>query len=294
MSDLFNNYYTINCNGNLISLASPKVMGVLNVTPDSFYDGGTYIHEKAVLTKVEQMLNEGASFIDVGGVSTKPGSKLISEKEEWKRLKPALEAITKEFPNTYISLDTYNAGTARKGVQEYGVCMINDISGGSIDSHIFDTIAELQVPYIIMHIQGLPENMQDNPQYNDFIKDIFRYFSKKLYELNHKGVNDVIIDPGFGFGKTIDHNYQLLDKLDSFRMLERPILAGLSRKSMIFKVLESNPDDALNGTVGLNMLALMKGANILRVHDVKPATDLIRIYERYRRANATEFAEQDN
>ena len=265
---------TINCKGELIALDTPKVMGVLNITPDSFYDGGRYLEEKHLLIQAEKMLTEGAAFIDIGAYSSRPGATHISEEEELKRLIPVLKVILKEFPEVLISVDTFRSKVAHEGIN-VGAAMVNDISGGKMDKNMLRTIASLQVPYICMHMQGTPQNMQQKPKYNDVVKELIYYFSERVSEARALGINDFIIDPGFGFGKTIDHNYEILKKLELFSMLELPVLVGLSRKSMIYKKLDSAPEHALNGTTSLNSIALFKGAKILRVHDVKEAVECI-------------------
>ncbi|MCD4746858.1 MAG: dihydropteroate synthase [Bacteroidales bacterium] len=251
-------------------------MGILNITPDSFYDGDKYNSEYLWLKQTEKMLKEGASIIDIGVVSTRPGAKKISEKEELQRLLPVLTSIVKNFSDLIISVDTYRSGIAEIAVQN-SAFMINDISGGTFDKKMFDTIAKLQVPYIIMHIKGAPQNMQKNPTYDNVVKEIKNFFSQQIKKLNLKGINDIIIDPGFGFGKTLKHNYEILNNLNSFNAFGLPVLAGISRKSMINKVLNTKPSEALNGTTVLNTICLLKGAKILRVHDVKEAMEVIKI-----------------
>jgi len=273
---------TINCKGKIINLSAPIVMGVMNITPDSFYDGGKYRNPLDAIKKAEQFLGEGADILDMGAASSRPGAGIIDPEEEQARLMPALGAVVKQFPQAIISIDTYHASTARKAI-EAGGHLINDISAGEIDKRMFDTVAELQVPYIMMHMQGRPDNMQLKPAYRHLIKDIAFYFSEKIHALKDKGVHDIILDPGFGFGKTLEQNYQLLAGLDYFRMFELPILVGFSRKSMINKVLGVPPAKALNGTTVLNTLALEQGADILRVHDVKEAREAIKICSFYQK-----------
>jgi len=268
----------INCNGKLIDLNSPKVMGILNITPDSFFDGGKHNTPDAIIFQVEKMLNEGATFIDVGAYSSRPGAKHISEEEEMSRILPIIKLLTKTFPSILISVDTFRSNVAKQCV-ENGACLINDISAGDLDTSMFSTIAKLQVPYIIMHMQGSPQNMQSNPTYNDIVKDVLFYFSKKIAELRALGVNDIITDVGFGFGKTLEHNYKLLANLELFKNLEVPMLAGLSRKSMLYKPLNTSAKEALNTTTAANTIALLNGATILRVHDVKEAMETIKIVE---------------
>ena len=269
---------SINCNGTLIDLSSPKVMGILNITPDSFFDGGSYKNDKAIISKVEKMLIEGATFIDIGAYSSRPGAKHISEQEELERILPVVKMLVKEFPEILISIDTFRSIIAKKCI-ENGACIVNDISAGSMDTRMFKSIAKLQVPYIIMHMQVTPQNMQVNPAYKNVVTDILYYFSEKIYELRALGVNDIIADVGFGFGKTIDQNYTLLKNLELFKNLEIPTLAGLSRKSMLYKPLGITPEKALNATTAANTIALLKGTTILRVHDVKEAVETIKIVE---------------
>jgi len=268
---------TISLNGRLLDLSTPVVMGILNVTPDSFFDGGKYKTEKKVLKRAEEILEQGGSIIDIGAVSTKPGSDGISTKDEIDRLLPAVRAVKKEFPNAFISIDTYCSWVALKVIEECGPCMVNDVSGGNFDAHMFDTIGKLGVPYVLMHMLGTPIKMQENPQYDDIIRDISMFFTECTKKLTKAGVKDVIIDPGFGFGKTLEHNYELLNRLDSFKVFQLPLMVGVSRKSMIFKLLGANPEEALNGTSVVNTLALMGGADILRVHDVREAAEAVRI-----------------
>lgn len=271
---------SINISGNLLDLSSPIVMGILNITPDSFYDGGKYNNDEKISQRAEQILSEGASIIDIGAYSSRPGAINISEKEELSKLKNALSIIRKKFPEAIISVDTFRSSIAEYVVKEFDVNIINDISSGELDDKMFNVIARLNVPYIIMHMLGTPQNMQLNPLYDDLIKDIIKYLSAKVEKLNLLGVNDVIIDPGFGFGKTLDNNYELMNKLDAFKIFQLPILVGVSRKSMIYKYLETTPDEALTGTIVLNTLALLHDTNILRVHDVKQAVDTIKIVEK--------------
>lgn len=267
---------TINCNQQLIDLTSPRVMGILNITPDSFYDGGKLKSEVDILAHTEKMLNEGATFIDVGGYSSRPNAQHISEKEELNRVIPVIELLLKRHPDILISVDTFRSDIAIKCV-DLGACMINDISAGTMDDQMFTTIAKLQVPYIIMHMQGTPQTMQQSPKYDDITHEIIKYFSKKINELHALNVNDIIIDVGFGFGKTRKQNYELLKNLSLFTNLEAPILTGVSRKSMLYKLLETTPEGALNGTTVANTIALLNGTNILRVHDVKEAIEAIKI-----------------
>ncbi|HFG0470751.1 dihydropteroate synthase [Flavobacterium psychrophilum] len=268
---------TINCKGQLIDLSIPKVMGILNVTPDSFYDGGRFVSEKNVLIQVENMLQDGANFIDIGGQSSKSKAAIVSIDEELKRVVSIVDLILKKFPETMISIDTFNSKVAQIAV-ENGAAIINDISAGNLDDNMFETIAKLQVPYIMMHMRGTPQTMQEMTNYDDLVKDILFYFSEKVAKARSFGINDLIIDPGFGFAKTLEQNFELLNKLELFEMLKLPILVGVSRKSMIYKTLETTPENALNGTSVLNTISLTKGGNILRVHDVKEAVECVKLY----------------
>ena len=269
---------TINCKGTLVDFSSPKVMGILNITPDSFFDGGKYQHKKAILTQTEKMLKEGATFIDVGAYSSRPGADHVSEEEELRRILPAVVLLLREFPDIYLSIDTFRSRVAKKTI-EAGAAVINDISGGNMDALMFKTIAQLQVPYILMHMQGTPQTMQNHPRYEHITTDLIQFFSEKIDELRRLQINDVIIDVGFGFGKTILHNFQLLKELHHFQTFNLPLLAGVSRKSMLYKTLNIHPNDALNATSSANTIALLHGANILRVHDVKEAVECIKIVE---------------
>ncbi|MFD0761240.1 dihydropteroate synthase [Lutibacter aestuarii] len=270
--------FSINCNGKLIDVSSPKVMGILNITPDSFFDGGKYNNPQSIVKQVEKMLSEGATFIDVGAYSSRPGAKHISEKEEKERILPVIKLLAKEFPQILMSIDTFRSEIAEACINE-GACIINDISAGNMDENMFTTVAKLNVPYIIMHMKGTPQNMQKNCTYNHVVNDVIFYFSKKINELRLLGVNDIITDVGFGFSKKLEHNYKLLKHLELFKSLEVPTLAGLSRKSMLFKPLEITQKEALNATTTANTIALLNGANILRVHDVKEAVEAIKIVE---------------
>jgi len=273
---------SINLNGQLLDLAKPVVMGIINVTPDSFFDGGKYKTEKKVLKRAEEIQTQGGAVIDIGAVSTQPGSEGISTKDEIERLLPAVRAVKKEFPDAFISIDTYRSWVALKVIEDCGPCMVNDVSGGNFDVNMFDTIGKLRVPYVLMHMLGTPVKMQNNPEYGDIIRDISMFFTEQVKKLTKAGVVDVIIDPGFGFGKTLDHNYELLNRLDSFKVFQLPLMVGVSRKSMIYKMLKITPEEALNGTSVVNTLALMGGADILRVHDVKEAVETIRILDMVR------------
>lgn len=267
---------TINCKGTLVDLSSPKVMGILNITPDSFYDGGKYKDESAILTQVDKMISEGATFIDVGAYSSRPGADHISEEEELRRILPVIELLLSNFPKILISVDTFRSTVARKTI-ELGAALVNDISGGNMDPNMYHTIAELQVPYILMHMLGTPQNMQEAPQYNNVSKELISFFADRISKLRSLKVHDIILDVGFGFGKTIDHNFELLKNLSLFEALDIPILAGLSRKSMLYKTLEISAQDALNATTSANTIALLNGASILRVHDVQEAVEAIKI-----------------
>lgn len=267
---------TINCKGSLIDLSHPKVMGILNVTPDSFFDGGNYKSDSEILEKANRMLSEGATFIDLGGYSSRPGAEFVPEDEEIMRLLPTIEILLKEFPDVLLSIDTFRSNVAKACV-ENGAAIINDISAGFLDPEMLKTVAELQVPYIMMHMRGEPKTMQQFTEYGDLVKDILFYFSERVSEARRLGINDIVIDPGFGFSKTLAQNYELLHGLEHFRIAESPILVGISRKSMIYRLLGSKAEEALNGTTVLNTIALSKGADILRVHDVKEAMECIRI-----------------
>ncbi len=267
---------TINCKGNLIDLTIPKVMGILNVTPDSFYDGGKYQNEHSLILQVQKILEEGATFIDIGGYSSRPGAAHIKEEEELQRVIPVIQFLIQEFPDLIISIDTFRSKVAQKAINA-GASMINDISGGNMDENMFHTVATLQVPYIMMHMKGTPQNMQKDPFYEDLIVEINAYFAQKIEELTLLGIHDIILDAGFGFGKTLEHNYQILKNHDLIGFKSFPTLVGISRKSMVYNPLNITAQEALNGTTVLNTLALQKGASILRVHDVKEAMQAIRL-----------------
>jgi len=277
---LFSGKFLINCRGSLMDLSRPRVMGIVNVTPDSFYRGSRYTTNEMIHRQVENMVNEGVDMVDVGGYSSRPGAEHISMDEEMSRLVPALETIRKAHPDLVLSVDTFRPEVARTAVRDYEVDVINDISAGEMGDHMFETIAGLQVPYIMMHMKGTPQNMKEKARYDDMMKEITRYFSEKVNALRQLGAKDIILDPGFGFGKTIEHNYQLLARMDELKIFGLPIMAGLSRKSTIYKVLDVEPEQALNGTTALNTLALTKGANILRVHDVKEAKQLVSLFDK--------------
>jgi dihydropteroate synthase len=274
-SKVFSSNKTLNLKGRLFDLTTPKVMGILNVTPDSFYDGGRFTKEESILRQAEKMIKEGAAIIDIGAYSSRPGAIDIPAKEELKRMVMAVSAVHKKFPEIILSADTFRAEVAKAAVDE-GASMINDISGGQ-DDNMFEAVALLKVPYLLMHMRGTPQTMTKLTQYNSLLKDIVDYFHAKIAKLHSLGVKDIIIDPGFGFAKTVEQNFQLLNHLHYFKILEKPILAGLSRKSFLWKTLGTNPDGALNGTTSANTIALLNGASLLRVHDVKEATDCIRL-----------------
>ena len=276
----------INVNGRLMDLSEPQVMGILNVTPDSFYAGSRSETEKDITRRLHQIIDEGASIIDIGGYSSRPNAEHISMDEEMNRLRNGLEIIRKHSPNAIVSVDTFRADVAKMCVEEFGVAIINDISAGQMDKEMFSTIARLGVPYIIMHMKGTPQDMQVSPQYDHFLKEIFYYFSEKVQELRDLGVKDIIIDPGFGFGKTLEHNYELMSHLEEFSLFELPLLVGVSRKSMIYKLLGITPGEALNGTTALHTIALLKGANILRVHDVREAVETTKIVQKTKACQA--------
>lgn len=272
---------TINCGGQSINFSSPKVMGILNVTPDSFFDGGSYNGIDAALSQTEKMLNEGATFIDVGGMSSRPGAEIISEEEELKRVVPVVEAISNRFAQAVVSVDTIRASVAKVAVQA-GAAIVNDISAGRFDEAMLPTVGALKVPFIAMHMQGLPATMQQNPQYENVVAEVLAFMQERLAACRAAGITDVVIDPGFGFGKTVEHNYALLRGLKEFEALNCPILVGVSRKSMICKLLGVKPENALNGTTAVNTLALLNGAHILRVHDVKEAVEVVKVAEAYK------------
>ncbi|MEK8181073.1 dihydropteroate synthase [Flavobacterium buctense] len=267
---------TINCLGTLVDLSSPKVMGILNVTPNSFYDGGKYADEKSMLLQVEKMLTEGAAFIDIGAYSSKPSAEFVTEQEETQRLLPIIKSVLQHFPETLISVDTFRANVAKAAI-ENGACIINDIAAGGLDDNMMETVAQLQVPYIMMHMKGNPQTMQSLAQYDNVTKEVLFYFSEKVSQARRLGINDLIIDPGFGFAKTLEQNFEIMNNLELFQMLDLPILVGISRKSMIYKTLNTSAEFALNGTSVLNTIALQKGSTILRVHDVKEAVECVNL-----------------
>jgi len=264
----------------LLTFETPLIMGILNVTPDSFFDGGRFNNKIQAVNQINKMVNEGVDIIDIGGMSSRPGAEIINAQQEIDRVCPAIEYITTKHPNTLISIDTIHAQTAKIALNN-GAGIVNDISAGNINPEIIEIAAQFQVPYILMHMQGQPNNMQNKPNYKNVVEEVADFFIQKIALLKSKGINDIIIDPGFGFGKSITHNYQLLKNLGSFKILNLPVLAGLSRKSMIYKPLQINPNEALNGTTALNMMALQNGANILRVHDIKQAKQAVKLYELY-------------
>jgi len=271
---------TANIKGNLIDFSSPKVMGVLNITPDSFFDKSRKQAEKEIVERVWQIKEEGADFIDVGGYSSRPAAAFVDEKEELRRLEQGLKILFREFPDAIVSVDTFRSEIARRCVENWDVAIINDISAGGLDEKMFDTVARLQVPYIAMHIRGNPQTMMNNTHYENLMQEILLYFAEKVNQLHQKGVNDIWIDPGFGFSKTTSQNYEVLDKLKEFHIFELPILVGLSRKTLIREALNISVDESLNGTTALNMFALTKGVHILRVHDVKEAIETVQLFNK--------------
>lgn len=273
----------INVNGSLLDLSVSCVMGILNITPDSFYAGSRMQTEAEITARAQQILDEGAGIIDIGAYSSRPNAENVSPHEEMERLRMGLEILRKTHPGAVISVDTFRADVARMCVEEYGVAIINDIAAGEMDTDMFRTVAELNVPYIMMHMQGTPQNMQKHPHYDNVLKEVFLYFAQKVQQLRDLGMKDIILDPGFGFGKTVEHNYELLAHLEEFRVFELPLLVGVSRKSMIYRLLGGTPQDALNGTTVLDTICLLKGADILRVHDVREAVETVKIVEAMRR-----------
>lgn len=269
----------INCKGQLIDLSIPKVMGILNVTPNSFFDGGKYKNEEEIISQVNKMLSEGATFIDIGAYSSKPSAEFVTEAEEIERIVPVIELILKYFPEALLSIDTFRAEVAKAGI-ESGAAIINDIAAGELDDKMFDVIAKYNVPYIMMHMRGNPQTMQTLTHYDDIVKEMLFYFSEKVKKARGLGINDLILDPGFGFAKTTDQNYEVLQKMELFNLLELPVLAGVSRKSMIYNTLGNSAQEALNGTTVLNTIALTKGAKILRVHDVKEAIECVTLFKK--------------
>lgn len=278
---------SINVNGKLLDLSSPQVMGILNITPDSFYAESRKQTEQDIRSRTRQIIEEGGSIIDVGAYSSRPNATHISPEEEMHRLRNGLQIIKNEYPDAIISVDTFRADVARMCVEEYGVAIINDIAAGEMDENMFQTVAQLKVPYIMMHMQGTPQNMQQHPHYENVVREVMLYFATKIKQLRDLGAKDLIIDPGFGFGKTLEHNYELLNKLESFQLFDLPLLVGVSRKSMIYKLLGGTSEDALNGTSVINTISLLKGANMLRVHDVKAASEAVQIVNAMKQMKAT-------
>ena len=272
----------INVNGSLLDLSQPRVMGILNVTPDSFYAGSRTQTEAEIVRRVKQIVSEGAAIIDIGAYSSRPNADNVSAREEMERLRMGLKILFEIQPDAVVSVDTFRADVARMCVEEYGVAIINDIAAGEMDANMFHTVAALNVPYIMMHMQGTPQSMQQHPHYDNLLKEVFLYFARKVQQLRDLGVKDIILDPGFGFGKTMEHNYELLSHLEEFRIFELPLLVGVSRKSMIYRLLDITPQEARNGTTVLDPICLLKGADILRVHDVKEAVETVRIVQAMR------------
>ena len=272
----------INVNGSLLDLSQPRVMGILNVTPDSFYAGSRTQTEAEIVRRVKQIVSEGAAIIDIGAYSSRPNADNVSAREEMERLSMGLNKLFELQPDAVVSVDTIRADVARMCVEEYGVAIINDIAAGEMDANMFHTVAALNVPYIMMHMQGTPQSMQQHPHYDNLLKEVFLYFARKVQQLRDLGVKDIILDLGFGFGKTMEHNYELLSHLEEFRIFELPLLVGVSRKSMIYRLLDITPQEALNGTTVLDTICLLKGADILRVHDVKEAVETVRIVQAMR------------
>ena len=276
--------YTINVNGQLIDLSRPQVMGILNVTPDSFYSGSRKRTEQEIRERVEQIVNEGGQMIDIGAYSSRPGADDVSEEEEMRRLREGMKIVKELAPDMPASVDTFRANVAKMCVEELGVGIINDISGGELDKDMFKTVAKLGVPYILMHMKGTPQTMQQAPHYDDLMKEVMMYFAEKVQKLRDLGQKDIILDPGYGFAKTLDHNYQLLRQQEMLQVFDLPLLVGISRKSMIYRLLDTCPQEALNGTSVLNTIALQKGANILRVHDVKECVEVVKIVRKMHEA----------
>ncbi len=273
----FSHKQSLNCRGRILGFRQPLIMGILNITPDSFYPGSRQTEPEQILQMATEMISEGADILDIGAHSSRPGANEIPAGEELQRLEMSLDIIRRAHPDILISVDTYQSELATRVVRNFGVDMINDISGGDMDPEMFSTIADLQVPYVMMHMKGKPADMQEHASYQDVVKEIIFAFSGKLQKLNRLGVNDIILDPGFGFAKTIEHNYQILRQLEAFHIFNQPLMVGISRKSMIYQVLDSNPSEALNGSTVLHTIALMKGANLLRVHDVREAREAIKL-----------------
>lgn len=277
-STLFSRNFSLNLGGQLLDLSSPAVMGIINATPDSFFQGSRVPEPKIAVEIARKMMDEGAAILDVGAVSTRPGAKEISEEEEVERISPVIEAIRQDLPEAVISIDTWRSSVVRTMHERFKIHMVNDISAGNLDPKMFSCVADLRIAYVMMHMQGNPKSMQESPQYDNVVDDIIQFFGEKIYKLKKLGVNDVILDPGFGFGKSAEQNYQLLRELDAFAITELPLMVGLSRKSMIYNALEKGPASALNGTTAAHMAALLGGASILRVHDVKEAIETVKIF----------------
>lgn len=273
----------INVKGRLLDLTTPQVMGILNVTPDSFYSGSRMQTQEEIAVRARQIIDEGASIIDIGAYSSRPNAEHITAGEEMNRLRTGLEIVNRNHPDAIVSVDTFRADVAEQCVKDYGVAIVNDIAAGEMDDRMFETVARLGVPYIMMHMQGTPQNMQKHPHYDNLLKEVFLYFAQKVQQLRDLGMKDIILDPGFGFGKTVEHNYELLAHLEEFRVFELPLLVGVSRKSMIYRLLGNTPQDALNGTTVLDTICLLKGADILRVHDVREAVETVKIVEAMRK-----------
>lgn len=284
-------YITINCNGRLVSLQTPAVMGIVNITSDSFYKHSRVQNERAVLDQVEKMATDGAAWIDIGVMSSRSGAAIITPEEEWARLDPFFDLIRKQFPEMLISVDTLHAQTAQQ-VLDRGADMINDISGGTYDDKMMNVVGRYDVPFVMMHMQGLPKNMQDRPEYEDVVTDIFDFFTRQIEKATDHGITDIVLDPGFGFGKTLKHNYRLLRYLDAFEIFRYPVMVGVSRKGMIQKTIGRPAEEALNGTTAVHMLSLMKGARILRVHDVREAVECVQIWKKYKEGEKDYIVEE--
>lgn len=276
---LFSRNLSLNLGGRIMELSTPRVMGIINVSPDSFYERSRFPQAERAVERAREMIDQGADILDVGAVSSRPGAEEVPEKEELERLSRVLEALRHEFPDFPVSVDTWRSGIARTVRERFGIHMINDISAGNLDPHMFATMASLEIPYILMHMQGTPKSMQEDPVYKNVVDDLLQFFAERVYKLRKLGLNDMVIDPGFGFGKTLEQNYEILRSFDMFRMLELPLMAGISRKSMIYKLLDTEPDEALNGTTAAHMAVLIKGARLLRVHDVAAARETIKIFQ---------------
>ena len=270
---------TINCKGQLIDLSKPKVMGILNLTPNSFFDGGKYKNETEIIVQVQKMLSEGATFIDIGAYSSKPNAEFVSIEEEMARIVPIVELLVQQFPNILISIDTFRSQVAEACIQK-GAALINDISAGKLDDAMLGVVAKYNVPYIMMHMRGTPQTKSTLTQYEDVVKEVLLYFSERITVARSLGINDLIVDPGFGFAKTLEQNYEMLQKMELFQQLKLPVLVGISRKSMVYKILNNNAFESLNGTTTLNAISLLKGANILRVHDVKEAVECVTLFNK--------------